>query len=222
MTTDWLSNHALAESECRTGWAFEDRVAAALRNLGLTVEQPDKSWRANVDDRHRYQNELDLVCQGLRLSVKSRRVAFESPDTIPDNRNPLFVDTVRKWAIKTPEPWAVVCISQSTNAIIWLPTNTRSHWGVVNRYDYTRGYADDFMTADRSHWRPVTTLPDAIRTTFDGDWWLSTERMTVHATVTNGYVAHTAPIARKFVGQPFGNLVGHMRKQPGFRSRRVA
>ena len=33
MTTDWLDNHALAESECRTGWVFEDRVAAALRDV---------------------------------------------------------------------------------------------------------------------------------------------------------------------------------------------
>lgn len=47
-------------------------------------------------------------------------------------------------------------------------------------------------------------------------FWLSTSRMTVLAVVQEGLVIETAPITHKFVGQPIGNLVGWMRKQPGF------
>lgn len=48
--------------------------------------------------------------------------------------------------------------------------------------------------------------------------WLSTERMTFLAELDEqGMVVDAAPIARRFVGQPFGNLRRWLRRQGGYR-----
>ena len=166
----WLDNHALAEAECRLGWAHEDLVATHLRGAGLDVDTPPKSWRADVSERHAYANELDLIVQGLRVSVKSRRVEFTTPDDIPANRNPLFVDTMRKWDQRTPEPVAVVCVSQVTKAMIWTPASRRWQWSVKHAYDNVRGFAQDFWVADRSLWEPIDTLIGWLGPLWDGRW----------------------------------------------------
>jgi hypothetical protein len=49
-------------------------------------------------------------------------------------------------------------------------------------------------------------------------YWLTTERMTVGVETENGRIIRTPPIIRKFQGQPIGNLVDWMRRQPGFRT----
>lgn len=168
----WLDNHSLAEAECRTGWVYEDKVAAYLRREGLHVDQPPKSWRANVQERHAYVNELDLLVSGLRVSVKSRRVEFTCPDDIPRNRDPLFVDTVRKWGLRDPEPKAVVCISQVTDAMIWTSTHpdAKAAWDVQGAFDATRGYADAFLAAGRDLWSPIDTFVEVFRHVWDGVW----------------------------------------------------
>lgn len=48
------------------------------------------------------------------------------------------------------------------------------------------------------------------------DWWLSTVKMTFWCRVTNNIVTDTAPIARKFIGQPYSNLAKWLAKQGGF------
>jgi hypothetical protein len=56
----------------------------------------------------------------------------------------------------------------------------------------------------------------------DGWFWLSTSRMTFVVLVRDGLVHETAPIARRFIGQPPENLGRWLRKQGGFRARRLA
>lgn len=48
------------------------------------------------------------------------------------------------------------------------------------------------------------------------NWWLSTVKMTFWCEITNGRITDTAPIARKFIGQPYGNLVRWLADQGGF------
>jgi hypothetical protein len=48
-------------------------------------------------------------------------------------------------------------------------------------------------------------------------YWLSSNKMTISADVEKGVIIETAPVARKFVGQPIQNLIRWMRKQGGFR-----
>lgn len=168
--TSWMQNHALAERECRTGWVFEAYVAQCLQARGLDVEVPEKSWRASVEDRHAYENEVDMRVNGLRISVKSRRVAFSCPDDIPQNRNPLFVDTVRKWELMDPEPVAVVCVSQLTKGVIWTPSYRKWQWTAKHARDATRGYSDAFYAADRSLWFPLDDLVREMHSVWDGRW----------------------------------------------------
>lgn len=54
-------------------------------------------------------------------------------------------------------------------------------------------------------------------------WWFSSNRMTVFVEVSeDGVVVQTAPVTRKFVGQPVANLERWMRKQGGFRKKEIA
>ncbi len=48
------------------------------------------------------------------------------------------------------------------------------------------------------------------------DWWFSSERMTVWVREEYGIIKDTAPIARKFIGQPLGNLERWMARQDNF------
>jgi len=87
----------------------------------------------------------------------------------------------------------------------------------------------DVKNADhwQSHWpRPTFAMPqsllypiDTLRDLWNATWWLSTERMTGAARVVNGRVhaADSAPIFKRFDGQPLANLVNWLRKQPGFK-----
>lgn len=72
--------------------------------------------------------------------------------------------------------------------------------------------------------RPLAALAalwQARRTEYDGDWCLSTERMTVGVTVRDGTLVSGPPIVQRFKGQPFVHLVRWLRQQPGFRSART-
>jgi len=41
-------------------------------------------------------------------------------------------------------------------------------------------------------------------------WWLSNQKMTVRITVQGTEIVDASPIVRKFIGQPFQNVVGWM------------
>lgn len=54
------------------------------------------------------------------------------------------------------------------------------------------------------------------------DYWCSTVKMTFWARVdARGVVVDSAPIARKFIGQPFENLRGWLARQGGLRIERL-
>lgn len=218
---DWLHNHTLAESLTRDGWSYETLVCDLLRAEHLLVEAPPKVWRADIADRAQFTNEVDLKCQGRRISVKSRNVVFTSPDDIPDNRNPLFVDTQRKWLAVDPAPYAVVCVSQATRACIWLPESTSPQWTTTARYDATRGYADVFLQADRSLWQPFSAFIMHMRHIDDGVWTLSNAALTLEVSVHSGVIPDPPSVIRKFRGQHFAHLVRWMRAKPDFHAVRL-
>ena len=49
------------------------------------------------------------------------------------------------------------------------------------------------------------------------EWWLSTKRMTFWAEVDRRTVVKAAPIARRFIGGAFSDLIRWLKKQGGFR-----
>ena len=50
---------------------------------------------------------------------------------------------------------------------------------------------------------------------------MSSEKMTIYVRVEYGIIATAPPIARKFIGQPLGNLKRWMEKQGGYRENRI-
>lgn len=58
--------------------------------------------------------------------------------------------------------------------------------------------------------------------TEDARWWfVSSRRMTFAVEVTDGRVTASAPIGRRFIGQPARSLGDWMRKQGGFHAERL-
>ena len=55
----------------------------------------------------------------------------------------------------------------------------------------------------------------------NGWWWVSTRRMTFGVLVVDGVVRDSAPIGRRFIGQPATNLGEWLRGQGGFRAERI-
>jgi len=41
-------------------------------------------------------------------------------------------------------------------------------------------------------------------------WWLSNQKMIVRVAIQDGKIVDASPIVRKFIGQPFQNVVGWM------------
>jgi hypothetical protein len=45
------------------------------------------------------------------------------------------------------------------------------------------------------------------------EWWVSSKKMTVWARTRKKIITDTAPLTRKFIGQPFDNLKQWLRSQ---------
>ena len=55
------------------------------------------------------------------------------------------------------------------------------------------------------------------------EYWVSSKRMTVWVQVNSmGEITDTAPVIRKFIGQPFDNLIGWMERQGGLKYEVIA
>lgn len=52
-------------------------------------------------------------------------------------------------------------------------------------------------------------------------WWVSCHKMTILAVSEDARIVDTAPIAKKFVGQPLRNLKAWMEKFGGFKVERI-
>lgn len=61
----------------------------------------------------------------------------------------------------------------------------------------------------------------ASRSSSEGWFWVSSNRMTFGVLVSDGLIRDAAPIARKFIGQRPENLGAWMRKHGGFRAERL-
>jgi len=90
------------------------------------------------------------------MEVKSRNVVFHTPEDFPHPT--ILIDTVSGWEGKRPVPQLVLCVSQQTGALMWLPTKTKQDWIISSRYDHVRRITDSFYESVYGLWQPVETL----------------------------------------------------------------
>jgi hypothetical protein len=142
----WYENHELAEREVREGWKWQRFVVDALEGAGVTGLTPGPEvWRERYGEHD--PNEIDLVWRNRRVSIKSRNLRWTGVDDLPYDL--MICDTVKKWKIKDPTPWAVLMVSRPTGAIVGVDGKIVGRHEVLRRYDRLRGYEDDFYAVPK-------------------------------------------------------------------------
>lgn len=158
---NWFQNDALFTQECRKGHKWEKYVAAFLKLQGLEVELKEQTIREHVRDAPQYKPSSDLLCEGVLMEIKSRGIIFHTPGDFPYET--IFVDTENGWVAKNPRPKAIICISQKTGAMMWLPSSTESQWKKTTRTDHVREIEDTFYEAERKLWKPIHILCQTLK-----------------------------------------------------------
>jgi hypothetical protein len=162
--TDWFDNDELFEAELRRGHRWAEHVASAIRSRGLAVEVTPMELRADIDDRHRFEDEHDLMVgsrRPVRIDVKSRGIKFTS---VADYPYPTaFVDTASGWNAKVHKPVAIVLVSQITSGMLVVPRSTESTWRIRELRDRFRKIDDVFLEVRTEHLRPFDDLVECLR-----------------------------------------------------------
>lgn len=150
------------QSEARKGHTFTQLMAARLNNRGVRCRATDLEFAKDIADRQRFVNEQDIVFDWSEdcIEVKSRDLWFtEDPNTFPFET--AFVDTVQGWDKKTPEPLAVLVVSQrEPHHCLVIPRASKKSWTVRRAFDQKRGYSDDFYQINRTSLAPFDALVD--------------------------------------------------------------
>jgi hypothetical protein len=146
---EWFDNDALFRSELTTGHRWAQFVHDALAAHDLPVTLTPMQWRASIDDRHDFADEVDLVVgdgdDPIIIECKSRRLRFGgSPTSYPYPT--ALVDTVYGWERKHPTPRAVVLVSQFTEHMLVVPVEaSRNDWTVKSARDRVRGINEQWF-----------------------------------------------------------------------------
>lgn len=160
---DWFDNDELFLSECEKGHKWERYVAHFLSLQGLKIDIEEQTLRKTIAEADQYKNTIDLECKGVRIEVKSRDIVFHTVNDFPYET--ILVDTVSGWEAKDPPPHLVLCVSQKTGAMIFLPATSKSKdkWFQRQRFDHVRKITDNFYEAPKHMWKPVDQLTTILK-----------------------------------------------------------
>ena len=163
MGSDWFENDTLFLAELEEGHRYAEIVGARLRDEGLTVNVTPMDVRANVDDRHRFADEIDLFigAAAVPIDVKSRALTFTGAEDYPYDT--AFVDTVKGWDRKPVKPRAIVLVSQTTLGMTVISAKTQPQWTQGISRDRKRGIADMFYFVSRELLRTFDELVTFLR-----------------------------------------------------------
>jgi hypothetical protein len=164
MEPDWFSNDDLFIEQLRKGHLETQRVARALEAEGLKVEITPFQVRKDIEDRHDFADEHDLLvgeAQPCRIDVKSRDLTFSGPDDYPYET--ALVDTVYGWTRKIHKPLALVLVSQGTGGMAVVRPSGENAWASRRRYDKVRGIYDTFLEVDRDALATFDELVEWLR-----------------------------------------------------------
>ena len=157
---DWFENDDLFRRELEAGHRWAQVVSQRFQGAGLHVEVTPLEWRKDIDDRHRFAGERDLLVgkSHVHIESKSRRLHFtDDPATYPFDT--AFVDTVSGWDQKPSVPVAVVLVSQLTEGMLVVPVRrTRAEWTIEERRDRVRDISDRWYCVRRRLLLPFDDL----------------------------------------------------------------
>lgn len=159
-TSDWFSNEELFRSQLQTGHDYAVLVAERLRRDGLALEVTPMEVRDDIEDRHRFSDEYDLLVgstRPCRIDVKSRSLYFSGAADYPHPT--AFVDTISGWNAKKHKPMAIVLVSQPTKAMVVVSVRDAPHgWTREQRYDNKRKITDWFYMVSTDRLRTFEDL----------------------------------------------------------------
>lgn len=159
----WLENHELFARELQTGHRWAIYAAEVLCEHGVNAQALPLTFRPSnsVEDRSKYYNEFDLLVEGYRVDVKSRRLSFTSPGDYPYDT--AIVDTVQGWKRKTDKPVAVLLVSQLAKGIVVVPPSQQHRWTKVTRFDSVRKCEFENYEAPRDDLKTLEEFIEWIR-----------------------------------------------------------
>ena len=160
-TIPWNKNDSLFAQECATGYGWQMFAAGYLAANNLPVVVSSLKIRDNIQNRKEFKDNGDLFIGERIVECKARSLEFTSPEDFPFET--IFVDTVHNWKEKAIKPFAYICISKITMKMIATNGLNPHRWIITRKHDSVRNIRDDFYSAPRSEWRPISKLIDVIR-----------------------------------------------------------
>lgn len=160
--TRWCENDDLFAEELEKGHFWERQVGRFLSSRDLQVEGGEQSFRGSIEEAPEYASIIDLTVEDIPIEVKSRELKFHTPGDFPYDT--AIVDTVSGWEAKEVTPKYVICVSQLTNAMMFLDVDdTRPSWVEEGKEDEKRGILDLFYLCPTELWQPVEVLVSRLR-----------------------------------------------------------
>jgi hypothetical protein len=171
----WLDNHELFYKELQTGLKFQSILAEKLKEEGVPIFFKSIGFELDVNDssetqynewlsarenikavRKKYiSQDQDLLIgkNQIPCECKSRGVFFSGVDSFP--YPDIFIDTVSGYGKKQVKPAYTFCISQKSEAIIYIESSLENaaNWIKKFTYDKKRGIKELNYSAPKALWK---------------------------------------------------------------------
>lgn len=131
------------------GDIMENKVADALKDAGIDVEQPQMEDGLPEQEYTKFQ--IDMIANGKIIEVKGRRFYFQDVKSFPYPT--IFVESKGGFDKKDRKPDFYVNISHKTGKIIALDVKeTEAKWVVSKEWDRDRGFSFNMYVSETKDW----------------------------------------------------------------------
>jgi len=152
------------------GHAVQADVAAALRDLGVAVDETPPTMRPSYAVAHLWSNERDLTANGQRIEVKAVRCFSFGPDPAAFPRDSMIMDNASAWDAKDPKPYAYVFVCVPTRAMLACRGDRDPHPHRRHGYDSLVGKEREWCMVLRRELRSVRALAGSLRSLRPAGW----------------------------------------------------
>lgn len=158
----WSENNELFIKELSDGFAWQTLPMLFFKLHGFDVEMPELEIREeSIKNASKYFNSKDLLVNGKRIEIKSRKEKFTSPDSFPYPT--AMVDTVKKFNGREDKPVAYIMISRDTGSMLWVDATRNSDWEIIERFDNTRKFNEKFFVVKKEKLLTMNLLVSALK-----------------------------------------------------------